>query len=73
MAATAARVSCHRLAMAVDRAGGEIRYTRSEYLAIQARRGRYRIQAEADRSAPGEPVIVVRPVAAPGRSSDPIS
>ena len=60
------------LAVAVDRAGGELTYTQSEYLAIKARRGPYRIQAETDKSRPGEPRITVRIVPAPGKGSDPV-
>jgi hypothetical protein len=60
------------LAVALERAGGELTYTQSEYAAIKARRGAYRIQGEADKSGPGEPRITVRLIPAPGKASDPI-
>jgi hypothetical protein len=60
------------LAVAVERAGGELTYTQSEYVAIMARRGSYRIQAEADRGGPGEPTISVRLIPTPGKASDPV-
>lgn len=61
------------LALLLDKAGGELRYTQSEYAAIKARRGSYRIQAEADTSGPGEPVIVVRIVPGPADPKVPVS
>jgi hypothetical protein len=60
------------LAVAVERAGGELTYTQSEYVAIKARHGSYRIQAEADKSGPGVPRIIVRLVPAPGKERDPV-
>ena len=48
------------LPLLIDRAGAEITYTQSEYQAMKARRGPYRIQAAVDKSGPGEPVIRVR-------------
>lgn len=60
------------LAVLLDKLGGEVTFTQSEYLAIKARRGQYRIQGQADKSGPGEPRITVKIIPAPGRSSDPI-
>lgn len=48
------------LAVELDRHGGEITYTQSEFAAVRARHGDYVITGEVDRSAPGEPVIRVR-------------
>jgi hypothetical protein len=55
------------LAVLLDRAGGEVRYTQAEHLAITARRGDYRIVAEIDRSQ-NEPAIVVRIIPVSGSS-----
>jgi hypothetical protein len=38
------------LAVLIERMGGEITYTQSEFAAIRASRGEYRIEGEADRS-----------------------
>jgi hypothetical protein len=61
------------LPLLLDRAGGEIEYTQSEYQAIRARRGPYRISAEVDKSGPGEPVIRVRLVPSDVRDDTPVS
>jgi len=47
------------LAVLLERAGGTVELTQSEYLAIKARRGPYQIVGEVDKSGPGEPVIRV--------------
>lgn len=60
------------LALLLDRAGGEVRFTQEEHLAIQARRGSYLVQGEIDRSK-DPPEIVVRIVPAPATGSMPIS
>jgi hypothetical protein len=44
----------------IDRAGGEVELTQSEYHAIKARRGKYVIVGEVDKSGPGESIIRVR-------------
>jgi hypothetical protein len=48
------------LAVLLERQGGEMTYTQSEYAAIVATRGRYLIEGEVDKSGPGEPVIRVK-------------
>lgn len=53
------------LAVLLDRSAGEVRYTQGELLAVEARRGSYRVQAEIDRST-DPPVIAVRLVPATG-------
>lgn len=56
------------LAVALERAGGEIAYTQSEFAAVAARHGAYQIEGEVDKSGPGEPIIRVklRPTTAKG-------
>jgi hypothetical protein len=48
------------LAVLLDKAGGEMTYTQTEYAAIRARRSDYLVEADVDKSAPGEPVIRVK-------------
>jgi hypothetical protein len=48
------------LAVVLEREGGELTYTQSEFAAVRARNGDYLITAEVDRSAPGEPLIRVK-------------
>jgi hypothetical protein len=48
------------LAVLIERHGGEITYTQTEFGAVRARRGDYVLTAEVDRSGPGEPVIHVK-------------
>jgi hypothetical protein len=48
------------LAVVLDRQGGEVTYTQSEWAAVQAKHGDYVITAEVDKSGPGEPVIRVK-------------
>jgi hypothetical protein len=48
------------LAVVLQRAGGELTYTDSEFQAVRAKNGDYVITAHVDRSAPGEPVIRVK-------------
>ena len=60
------------LAVALDKLGGELTYTQSEYLAIKARRGPYKLAAAVDKSGPGEPVVRVTLRPAPGKVSDPV-
>jgi hypothetical protein len=45
------------LAVLVDRAGGSVEYTQSEYEAAKARRGPFQVEAVVDKSGPGEPVV----------------
>jgi hypothetical protein len=59
------------LAVLLDRAGGIVELTRSEYLAIKARRGEYQIRGEVDKSGPGEPIIRVRLRASAARGTMP--
>jgi hypothetical protein len=55
------------LAVLLERAGGSAEYTQSEYQAVMARRGPYRIVGEIDKSGPGEPRIRVSLVPAPAK------
>jgi hypothetical protein len=48
------------LAVLLERQGGEMTYTQSEFAAIVATRGRYVIEAEVDKTGPGEPLIRVK-------------
>jgi hypothetical protein len=61
------------LAVALERAGGEIEYTQSEFAAVRARLGEYMMTGEVDRSAPGEPVIRIRLVPSAAKQSMPVS
>jgi hypothetical protein len=47
-------------AILLDKAGGAMNYTQSEFAAIVARRGEYQIEADVDKSGPGEPVVRVK-------------
>ena len=47
------------LAVLLDRAGGTVELTQTEYAAIKARRGAYQIVGEVDKTGPGEPIIRV--------------
>lgn len=47
------------LGVLLDKAGGKLRYTQTEYAAIRARRGDYQLQASIDMTGPGEPVIEI--------------
>lgn len=48
------------LAVVLEREGGELAFTQSEYAAVRAKNGDYVITTEIDKSSPGEPVIRVR-------------
>jgi hypothetical protein len=61
------------LAVLLERAGGEMTYTQSEFAAVRAARGEYSIAAEVDRSAPGEPVIRVTLIPTTAKGSMPVS
>jgi hypothetical protein len=61
------------LAVLLDQMGGEMTYTQSEYAAIRARLGEYRIEGEVDRAAPGEPVIRVRLVPSSSQGKMPVA
>lgn len=58
------------LAVLLERAGGVLEFTQSEFAAIMARRGRYVITSIVDRSGPGEPVIRMEIEAAPAKPGD---
>ena len=60
------------LAVLLERAGGSMTYTESEYQAVAAKLGHYSIVGQVDRSQPGEPRIVVKLVQTPG-GSGPVS
>lgn len=47
------------LSVMVDRAGGSVELTQTEFAGIKARRGPYQLVASVDRSGPGEPIIRV--------------
>ena len=55
----AAVMTTAALTVALDRAGGHLEYTQSEFLAVRAKRGDYVISTTFDKSGPGEPVIRV--------------
>lgn len=61
------------LAVLLERAGGTMEYTQSEYAAVRASRGEYVITGEVDRSGEGEPVIRVRLVPSAAKGSMPVS
>ena len=61
------------LAVLLEREGGEIEYTQTEYTAVKARHGEYVITGEVDRSGPGEPVIRVKLVPSDTKGSMPVS
>lgn len=61
------------LAVVLERAGGELTYTQSEFAAVRAHHGEYRIEGEVDRSGPGEPVIRIRLIPVPSKGSMPVS
>lgn len=54
-----------------SRIAGTVELTQSEFLAIKARRDKYQIRGEVDRSAPGKPVIRVRLAASAARGTMP--
>lgn len=60
------------LAVLLERTGGTMEYTQTEYAAIKAVHGPYVITAKVDKSGPGEPVVRVAIEAAPGKASDPV-
>lgn len=60
------------LIVALERAGGTLEFTETEYAAVRAMRGPYVITAKVDRSGPDEPVVRVALEPAPGKASDPI-
>jgi hypothetical protein len=68
-----ATLTSSALAVLLERAGGEMTYTQSEFAAVRARRGEYVIQGEVDRSGPGEPVIRVTLIPATSKGSMPVS
>lgn len=61
------------LAVLLERMGGTMEYTQSEYQAVRAARGEYVITGEVDRSGEGEPVIRVRLVESNAKGSMPVS
>lgn len=61
------------LAVLLERMGGEMTYTQSEFAAVRAARGEYQIEGEVDRSGPGEPVIRVKLIPATSKGSMPVS
>jgi hypothetical protein len=61
------------LAVLLERMGGEMTYTQSEYAAIRSSRGEYVIVGEVDRSGSGEPVIRVTLAASTSKRSMPVS
>jgi hypothetical protein len=61
------------LAVLLERMGGEMTYTQTEYAAIRAAHGEYLISGEVDRSGPGEPVIRVKLVPDASKGSMPVS
>jgi hypothetical protein len=61
------------LAVLLERMGGEMTYTQSEFSAVQARRGEYAIQGEIDRSGSSEPVIRVTLIPVTSKGSMPVS
>jgi hypothetical protein len=61
------------LAVLLERMGGQMEYTQSEYSAVRAARGEYLITGEVDRSGDGEPVIRVRLVESNAKGSMPVS
>jgi hypothetical protein len=60
------------LAVLLERAGGTMEYTQTEYSAVRAAHGPYVITAKVDKSGPGEPVVCVAIEAAPGKATDPV-
>jgi hypothetical protein len=61
------------LAVALERAGGEIEYTQTEFTAVRARLGEYVITGAIDRAAPGEPIIRIRLVPSAAKHWMPVS
>lgn len=61
------------LAVLLERMGGSMEYTQSEFAAVKAARGEYVISGEVDRSRAGEPVIRVRLVESNAKGSMPVS
>lgn len=61
------------LAVLIERAGGEISYTESEFATVRARHGEYQIEGTVDRSGSGEPVIRVKLIASTSKGSMPVS
>ena len=48
------------LAVLIERFGGAIEYTETEFQAVRDRHGAYHIVGDIDSSAPGEPRILLR-------------
>ena len=48
------------LAVVLEREGGELTFTQSEFAAVRAKNGDYVITTEIDKSGPGEPTIRVK-------------
>lgn len=61
------------LAVLIERAGGEITYTQSEFAAVRATRGEYVIEGVVDRSTPGEPVIRVKLIPSTRKGTMPVA
>jgi hypothetical protein len=61
------------LAVLLERSGGEMAYTQTEYAAVRAARGEYKIEGEVDRTGPGEPVIRVKLIPGQSKTSMPVS
>jgi cell division protein FtsN len=61
------------LAVLLERVGGAMTYTQTEYAAVRAARGEYVITAVVDKSRPGEPLIRVALEASSAKGSMPVS
>ena len=61
------------LAVLLERMGGVMTYTQTEYAGVRAARGEYVITAVVDKSGPGEPVIRVALEASAAKGSMPVS
>jgi hypothetical protein len=61
------------LAVVLERVGGELTYTQSEFAAVRAHHGEYQIEGEVDRSGPGEPVIRVKLIPSTTKGSMPVT
>lgn len=48
------------LAVLIERAGGVLEYTQTEFEGVRARHGEYVLTGEIDKSGPGEPIIRIR-------------
>jgi hypothetical protein len=60
------------LIVLLERVGGKMEYTQTEFAAVRGAHGAYVVTAKVDRSGPGEPVVRVAIEPAPGKASDPV-